>query len=415
MSTMLASVPAHVPEELVFDFDYFLPGGMFAREPHIQVSQYLYANAPDIFYTPRNNGHWVVTRAADGLEVFRNSELFSTDPKYNKWKNLETRHIPLQYDPPEHDALRRMFTSFFTPVQVKRMEEGIRTQMQDLIAAFRPRGECRFVHELSNRFPVTVFLNMVGAPLSDLDMLVGHATKYFRSADRASSDEGFSALVAYAAGLIEERRRNPASDLVSHILASTPNGAPLTEEEALGAVQFFFLAGLDTVASMLSAIALFLARNPDHYARLVAEPSRIPEAVEELMRISSPNISERGAKADFMFRGVQMKQGDRVVLLPQLYGLDDREVEDPTRVDFDRSVSRHLGFGAGVHRCLGSHLARIELRVFLEEWTKSFPAFSLARGADPKFVGGIVWVPDEIPLVWDIDEQSASEAAGIDA
>jgi cytochrome P450 len=402
MPNLPGPVPDHVPAELVFDFDYFLPGGMFSREPHIQVSQYLHGSAPDIFYTPRNSGHWVVTRAADGLEVFRNNELFSTDPRFNRWKDLETRHIPLQYDPPEHDALRRMFTSFFTPAQVKRMEEGIRSQMRELIGSFRDRGSCRFVHELSNRFPVTVFLNMVGAPLSDLDMLVGHAQKYFRSADRATSDEGFSALVAYASGLIEARRRQPGNDLISHILASTPNGEHLTRKEVLGAVQFFFLAGLDTVASMLSAIALFLARNPDHYARLVAEPSRIPEAVEELMRISSPSISERGAKADFVFRGVRMKQGDRIVLLPQLYGLDDREVDDPTRVDFDRSVSRHLGFGAGVHRCLGSHLARIELRVFLEEWTRSFPAFSLAEGADPKFLGGIVWVPDEIPLVWDV-------------
>ncbi len=406
MSDALSEIPAHVPPSRVFDFDYFLPTGEFGRAPHIQVSQYLYANAPDIFYTPRNGGHWVVTRAADGLEVFRNHELFSTDPKYNKWKDLETRHIPLQYDPPEHDALRRMFTSFFTPIQVKRMEESIRSQMRDLILSFKDRRECLFVKELSNRFPVTVFLNMVGAPLGDLDMLVEHATRYFRSQDREESNRGFAALVAYSKDLIEQRRQHPGDDLISHILASTPNGAALTDKEVLGAVQFFFLAGLDTVASMLSGIALFLARNPGHYAQLVEDPSRIGDAVEELMRISAPNISERGAKSDFEFRGVQFRRGDRILLLPQLYGLDDRELANPTEVDFDRTVSRHLGFGAGVHRCLGSHLARIELRIFLEEWIAHFPSFSLAEGADPKFLGGIVWVPDEIPLVWAVSSQA---------
>jgi cytochrome P450 len=397
-----STIPSHVPASLVYDFDYFLPGDEFGDWPHAQVAQRLHSSAPDIFYTPRNGGHWVVTRAADGVEVFRNYELFSNDPKYNKWKQLPTRHIPLQYDPPEHDALRRIFTSYFTPVAIKNLEEDIRILMRNLILSFKDNGMCMFVSELSNRFPVTVFLNMVNAPLSDLNRLVELAGQYMRSADRAESTKGFAGLVSYVTGLIDTRRANPGSDLISHILAARPDGRALTPEEVLGATQFFFLAGLDTVASMLSAIVLFLAKNPDHYAAIVADPTKISQAVEELMRVSAPSISERGARKDFEFQSVQFKQGDRVLMLPQIYGLDDREVENPFVVDFNRSVSKHLGFGAGPHRCLGSHLARIELRIFLEEWTKNFPSFRLAEGAKPKFSGGIVWVPNEIPLVWDM-------------
>ena len=396
------AIPSHVPAALVYDFDYFLPGDEFGDWPHAQVAERLHSQAPEIFYTPHNGGHWVVTRAADGVEVFRNYELFSNDPQFNKWKQLQTRHIPLQYDPPEHDALRKIFTSYFTPVAVKKLEADIRVLMRDLILSFKGNGSCLFVSELSNKFPVTVFLNMVGAPLSDLDRLVDLAGQYMRSADRAESARGFAGLVDYVTGLIEDRRANPGPDLISHILAARPDGRELTKDEVIGAAQFFFLAGLDTVASMLSSIVLFLAKHPDHYAALVADPTKIAAAVEELMRVSAPSISERGARSDFEYQSVQFKQGDRVLMLPQIYGLDDREVENPFVVDFERSVSKHLGFGAGAHRCLGSHLARIELRIFLEEWTQNFAAFRLAEGAKPKFSGGIVWVPDEIPLVWNV-------------
>jgi cytochrome P450 len=145
---------------------------------------------------------------------------------------------------------------------------------------------------------------------------------------------------------------------------------------------------------------LFLARNPGHYQRLVADHASIPNAVEELMRAHGVAIMQRGAKHDMEHNGITFRQGDRLYFLPQLYGLDDRQIDDPLRIDFDREFSHHLAFGAGPHRCVGSHLARVEIRVFLEEWTKRIPRCAVEEGAEIVTCGGNVWSPLAVPLVW---------------
>jgi cytochrome P450 len=398
--TEVATIPAHVPESLVFDFDYFLPGGVSAPIPTAAVAQRLHGIAPDIFYTPRNGGHWAITRAADGAQVASNYEVFSSAPVFNDWKKqLGTRFIPLHYDPPEHGPLRRMFNVFFTPSRVRQMEEDIRVLVRSLIDAFKADGQCEFVAQLSNKFPLIVFLNIVGAPLSDLERLSGIVKLYLRSSERSESLRGFGQMLDYVKEMIELRRRSPGEDLVSHILASAPDGRPLDEEEILGAVQLFFLAGLDTVTSVVGSMMLFLARNPQKYAEIVNNPVLIPTAMEELLRISAPATTDRAVRQDLDYNGVPFRQGDRVVMLTQLFGFDPRQTEDPFDVRFDRKA-KQLAFGVGPHNCLGAHLARQEMRIFLQEWIASIPAFSLAPNADPKLKGGNVWAPELLPLIW---------------
>lgn len=398
--TATTEIPEHVPEALVFDFDYFLPGGIGGAMPTATVARRIHATAPDIFYTPRNGGHWVITRADDGAEVASNYEIFSSAPLYNEWKKqLSVRFIPLHYDPPEHGSLRRMFNVFFTPARTKQMETDIRQILRSNIEEFKAEGRCNFVSDLSNRFPLVVFLNIVGAPLSDLKRLSGIVKLYLRSSERSESLRGFALMLDYVKEMIELRRKSPGDDLVSHILAASPAERPLDEQEIQGAVQLFFLAGLDTVTSVLGSLILFLARNPDRYAELVNDPGLIPSAVEELLRISAPATADRAVRQDYDYKGVPFRQGDRVTLQTQLWSFDERQIEDPFEVRFDRK-GRHLAFGTGAHNCLGAHLARMELRLFLEEWTAAIPRFGLAPGADPKLCGGNVWAPDEIPLVW---------------
>lgn len=393
-------IPSHVPKNLVYDYDYFLPGGVGGPLPLATIARQLHESAPDIFYTPRNGGHWVITRGEDGAMAETNYEVFSSAPEHNAWKKqIGLRFMPLHYDPPEHGPFRRMFNVFFTPTRIKQMEDDIREILKTNISAFQADGHCEFVSQLSNRFPLIVFLNIVGAPISDLERLAGIVKLYLRSSERSESLRGIEQMLLYVREIIEKRRQAPGDDLVSHILAATPEGRALDEDEIQGAVQLFFLAGLDTVTSVLGSLVLFLAREPEKYAELVDNPEIIPDAIEELLRISQPATVDRAIAQDYDYKGVPFRQGDRVVLQSQLWGMDDRLIENPYEVRLDRKP-RHLAFGTGAHNCLGAHLARLELRLFLQEWTAAIPKFSLAPDADPRLCGGNVWAPDAISLVW---------------
>jgi cytochrome P450 len=153
---------------------------------------------------------------------------------------------------------------------------------------------------------------------------------------------------------------------------------------------------------MLSFIMAFLGKNPGHYQRLVGDRALIPGAVEELMRVHGVAGTERGVTTDMEYKGVQFKSGDRLVFLAHIYGLDDRVVDDPFKVDFDRPLSTHLVFGSGPHRCLGSHLARLEIKLFLEEWTLRIPEFRVDIEGEIATRGGLVWSPVVVPLVWPV-------------
>ena len=193
----------------------------------------------------------------------------------------------------------------------------------------------------------------------------------------------------------------PRGDLLTMVTQSKIGDRPLNDDEREGMCVLLFLAGLDTVKSALSFIFTRLAQSPQHYQRLVDDPARIETAMEELMRLSGVSQPERGVTHDFEYRGVPFKKGDRVVFVTPLYGMDDHVTDNPYELDFDRPMPKHWIFGAGTHRCLGSHLARLEIRVLLEEWTKTFPAMGIENNqAIEAEGGGLVWTPKALPLVW---------------
>jgi cytochrome P450 len=392
-------VPDHVPDHLVYDFDYFTaPRGMEC--PQLEVARKLHSEAPDIFYTPRNGGHWVVTRYEAGLEITRHHHTFSNDPLYNDQRRMYPRFTPLDYDPPEHTELRRVISPAFTPAAVHAMSNGIRDLARELVDDVYPRGGCEFVTEIAQRYPVTLFLKMADAPLADRAWMIEKADEYVRGLDFETRSKGRAQLGEYLADLLKERTAKPGRDLMSLIVTSRLPDRALTEDEKLGMAALCFFAGLDTVVSMLSFIINFLARNPVHYRQLVADPATIDRGLEDLIRVHGTNCTRRGVSQDFEFRGIEFKTGDRLVFLRPIIGLDDRCTRDAHIVDFNREVSSsHLAFGAGVHRCLGSHLARVEMRTFLEEWTRRIPEF---RAGPVEMSGGGVWTPTSLPLFWDI-------------
>jgi cytochrome P450 len=396
---MQLQVPDHVPRHLVFDFDIYTAKEL-EHEPHRTMVELLRSRqVPPIFFTPRNGGHWIVAGAVEGLEMLRDIERFSSEPQYNA-NSRKPWTLPNQADPPEHTEYRRIINPAFVPRAVAVMEDGLRALSVQMVEELVPRGGCSFVEDVAKKFPVNVFLRMAGAPQGDREMLVDLTEQVVRHPDRAAREAASHAMGAYVMKAYEARRGREGEDLLSMVLQGRFQGRGLNDEELLGMGLLLFLGGLDTVASTLGFVMLFLARHPQQYRQLVDDPALIPGAVEELIRVHSVASVQRGVREDTEYLGISMRRNDKMFFMTQLYGLDERKIDDPLRVDFTRPVSPHLGFGAGPHRCIGSHLARTEVRIFLEEWTRRIPRMSLAGDGAVRTRGGHVWSPVEVPLRW---------------
>jgi cytochrome P450 len=408
---MKSVIPSHIPPDLVFDFDRF-QAPQLKSCPHRAVAE-LYKGAPDIFFTPSDGGHWVVTRAALALDMLRQPDKFSSNPDFNVANDRKPRTLPNQVDPPVHTDLRRIVNPYFSPVGVKKMEAEIRRLAGELIDSVAARGHCEFLTEIAQLYPVELFLRMAGAPLGDREKLIHITDRFTREPDVKDRRAALDDLANYLKVLIADRERNPGDDLISIVVQGKIEDRFLTADEKLGMVALLFLGGLDTVAAMLSFIMAFLGKSPSHYQRLVADPAIIPNAVEELMRVHGVAGTERGVTSDMVYNGVNFKTGDRLVYVAHVYGLDEQMIDDPFTVDFDRPISSHLVFGSGPHRCLGSHLARLEIRVFLEEWTRRIPVFRVDAEGELETRGGMVWSPVSVPLAWPTAEPMVADAVAL--
>lgn len=392
------SIPAHVPADRVVDFDRFA-GAELSSCPHRRVSE-LFRDSPDIFYTPHDRGHWVVAKAELARDMLRQPDKFSSHPRHNVANQRKPRTLPNQSDPPEHTQLRRIVNGFFSPEGIRRLGPDIRALAQELIESVRARGSCEFVSEIAQVFPVVIFLRMAGAPLEDRPKLAAMADRFTRSPEVQDRLAALEDLAAYLQVLIAEREREPKDDLVSLVVQGSVDGRPLDADEKIGMVTLLFLGGLDTVAASLSFFMAFLADHPGHYRQLLDEPELLPQAIEELARVHGVAGTERGVTQDTHYAGVDFKAGDRLVFPAHIYGLNNDWIEDPYRVDFRRPVSAHLVFGSGPHRCLGSHLARLEMCIFLEEWIARIPSFRRSSQGDIPTRGGLVWSPVRVDLQW---------------
>jgi len=208
------------------------------------------------------------------------------------------------------------------------------------------------------------------------------------------------AITAFLRDLAALRRRQPADDFMTFVVQAEVEGRKLNDEEVLGIGALIFVAGLDTVAAALGFDFNHLARDPAEQAALRADPSLIPDAVEELLRAYPSVHMIRVATSDVDFEGVRIKAGDRISCAPMLANRDPEAFPDPDRVDFARESNRHMAFAYGPHRCIGSHLARRELIVAIEEWLRRVPPFQIKAGAAPILHGGMVFGVENLNLEW---------------
>lgn len=353
------------------------------------------------------NDYWVFTShdaIRDGLqrpELFSNAVMvpLEPDPPY-KW-------IPMMLDPPEHTKWRRVLGLYFSPKRVQSLEQGQRAFACDLIEKFRASGSCDFYTDFAEVFPTTIFLQIMGLPIDKLQEFLVWENKILHATpesdpDRSGTLGAMIEVTEYFRALITEKRNDPAArgdDIVSHAIEWEIDGSKPSDDDLLACMLLLFMAGMDTVAAQLSYAFYHLATHPADRQKIVADPAKVPYAVEELLRAYPIVQTARIAQADETFHGCPIKKGDMVAFPLGMANRDPAEHARGGQVDFD-APPRHISFGAGPHRCLGSHLARQEMSIALEEWHRLIPDYELADGSAITEHTGGVYSLDRLPLRW---------------
>lgn len=345
--------------------------------------------------------------------VLRHHELFSSNGGLDLG-NVRPL-IPLNVDPPDHSKYRKILDPLFTPKRMDAQEAAITSRVNHFIDTFIDRGECNFSEEFAELFPSAVFLGLMGLPWSELDTMLRLRDGILRP-DRIDPMAGFEMdarravmratgqdIYDYFNAILDEREREPADDILTHFTTAEIDGDRLTREDILDICFLFLIAGLDTVSDSLTCFYAFLAQHPEHRRQLVEHPEVIPNAVEELLRWESPvpgGVPRIATRDCVLPNGTEVKAGEAVMVSYGGANIDPTEFPDGFDVRFDRDVNRHLAFGGGVHRCLGSHLARRELRITLREWHRRIPEYRIKPGHEElEYAAGLRHVKD-LTLVW---------------
>jgi cytochrome P450 len=359
---------------------------------------------PDIFWTPRNGGHWVATRAKLIEAILKDHDTFSSRSIAIPTGISPLEMLPIEADPPRHADFRSLLAPWFTPKAVNDMRGSVQQLTIELIEGFIARGQCEFVDEFAKRLPILIFLRLVDLPLADREKLLHWTETAVRSKNPLKKLWVFLRVNNYIEGWIIRRRKQPGNDLFSAIVGAEVFGRPIQHAEIQGMITVILFGGLDTVASMLGFMAKFLAEHPQHRRQLVEHPERIPGAVDEMMRLHGIVNLARYVTRDVEFDGVKLKKGDMIQIPNGLSGVDERFVANPLEVNFAREAGarQHAAFGLGIHRCIGSFLAKAELTVFLEEWLKRIPEFEIADRSRVHTGSGQVNGVLELPLRWPV-------------
>jgi cytochrome P450 len=352
----------------------------------------------------------VLSRYEDVLWALRHPEIFSSEMEIQMNLGTERPMIPQQIDPPAQTKYRKILDPRFSRKRMAEIEPDVRRHARELIDRTYDAGGCQFGEAFAVPLPCHAFLSLMGLPQSELGHFLGIKDDIIRPHMKTMDLDEMTKLreaagkgiYTYFGDVIRERRAKPGSDLVSYLCEAAIDGEKLSDNEILDICFLMILAGLDTVTATLGCSIAYLASNPEHREQLVRDPALIPNAVEELLRWETPVTAvPRVVKQDTEVRGVAIKAGELATLLLGASNVDDAEFEDADRVDFERARNRHIAFGSGPHRCLGSHLARLELEIALEEWHRRIPAYGIAPGELPRYSAGIREV-QHLPLVWDV-------------
>jgi len=342
-------------------------------------------------------------------EVLRHPEVFSSNTDA---VDLKTRRplIPLQIDPPDQRKYRKILDPLFAPKRMQALTEPIEQLVNQLIDGFIDEDEIDFTDRFSLPFPSQVFLTLFGLPMDELPSFLKMKDGIIRPNHVVGHDLGHpetdayqqqmaDSIYEYFETLLEERASVRRDDLLSQFVEAEVDGDRLSREDILDICFLFLIAGLDTVSASLDCFFGYLAGHPDERRQLVADPDSIPNVVEELLRWETPVMgAARVATCPFNLADLEVMPGEQVMVLLGAANVDPHELADADAVRWDRDVNRHLAFGGGVHRCLGSHLARVELRVALREWHRRISDYRVKPDALLDYTPGIRAL-DRFPMV----------------
>jgi camphor 5-monooxygenase len=405
-SFAIAPKPGHVPADCVVEFDLYNPPDV-GPDFHAAWKRLQDTSPHEIVWTPCNGGHWIALRGKALTDIYNDPETFSNRIILVP-RELGEMHkmIPTTMDPPEHRPFRNIINPAFTPKRIQGIEGKIRGIAVDLIEEIRGSGACNFTTAYAEQFPIRIFLALVNLPMTDAPKLKRLSDQIVRPDGSLSYPEIMQTFAQYLAPHIQARRASPGEDLLSDLANASVQGRALTFDESINLISQVLVAGLDTVVNFLGYLMIHLARNPGDRRLLAANREMLPGAVEEFMRRFGLVSVSRLITRDVEFHGAPLKKDDLILLPSLLHGLDERENADPMKVDFTRARRRHSSFGQGTHHCVGSHLARAELRITLEEWLSRIPDFRLAPDATIECVGGIVGCVRAVHLTWDTGSAS---------
>lgn len=388
-----AVIPDSVDPALVLDYDFFRDARFDGAGGIPEAMAQLGREAPDLFWSPRLGGYWVIQGYEAIVDAAKRADLFSSS--HMQIPAIEDRSsqpvmIPLHIDPPHHAALREPLSSVFTPTAMMKREGQIRALAIELIDEVASAGACDFFDTVAEPLPVLIFMDILGLDRAHFREFRSYTSTVSGHPDQDKRVAAILSVNDMLGGHVAARGAAPAEDLVSHLLALEIDGKPISQELVLGYTNLLFFAGLDTVANAMAFIIRHLAHDQALQQRLRDEPGKIKTAMEELLRRYAVAPVVRTVSRDERWRGADLRAGDMVVLNYPVANIDGRAFEGGDRINIDRERISHIAFGAGPHRCIGRHLARIEINVMLEEWLARVPAFRPDPSRPDQMRGGHV-------------------------
>lgn len=401
--------PDHVPESLVYDFDMFYDPE-YVASPHQRILDII-QTAPPIFWTPRNGGHWMLVSHHANFEAARDIEKFTNElmPQELVDKILEKIQedvgriplaVPINMDPPTHTKYRAPLQRVFSPKTINELSSSIRALAKELVAGFADRGHCEIMKQLAEPLPVQVFLKMLGLPLEKLREYRDLVNEHLGESDPMKAALTMQKVAEVMRPTMLERRDNPQDDIISMLWKAEIDGEPMTIEDMENYGVLLFIAGLDTVMQGIGHGIHYLATDQELQKKLRENPAMVKEATEELLRRFTFTVPPRRVAKDIEFQGVKMKADERAMLFLPAADLDPKEYENPDVYKQDRDKA-HIAFNAGPHRCLGSHLARVELQIVYEELLAGLPQFKLDPEKPTTYHCGHVIGVDSLDIVWE--------------
>lgn len=383
------------------DFDHTDP--VWAADP-FPIWDQLRSSCP-VAHTERYGGAWLplthdlVSEVAYDTDHFSSRSIIVTRSRPGDIAPIGIAP-PISSDPPFHHGARRLLLPEFTPKAIAPLESFTRDYCRGLLDAVEGNDMVDAAIDYGQHIPVRVIAKMLGFPAEDADRFRTFVYDALERVDRPPAEraETIGHLVEYISAQMAEHEAEPRDDLTTYLLNAEMDGEPITNQHVFGTIALLLLAGIDTTWSAIGASIWHLAHNREDRERLVAEPELVPTAIEEFLRAYAPVTMARLVKDDFDFHGCPMKTDDWVLLPFPAANRDPEAFERADEVIIDRAENRHAAFGLGIHRCLGSNLARLELRIAIETWLERFPNFELADADAVRWSGGQVRGPRVLPI-----------------